>query len=585
MDLQSVPYDVCRRYVEDLPVGQIGEEETKLILGWIRQRNLELLSSCGRVIPEKTGCAKSQSVMRILAQVEAFFKKNALYADPVACEAAALRTFSEGERKCRITNKRLDHYYTHPSRLDSDMRKWMDRCTAYVERVLGPFEPFLNDLPRLVRFTAGASVTRPRREALPPFKVSKRPVCTHGAEIYIQSLAKYFGYGKVRIRACEYNRVTTVPKNWKTDRTIACEADGNIPLQLAFDTYVKQKLRRVGIDLGDQSKNRELAREASIDGSMATVDLKSASDTLAYNAVAWILPREWFNYLCDVRAPYYKFLPKGGGCLWGRYAKFSSMGNGSTFGIETLLFASACYAVGSKRFSVYGDDIVIESGLFENLKRLLAFLGFDINVEKTFHRGPFRESCGGNFYEGTDITPFYIREIDRRKAVWAHNVNGLASIAEPGGKLWGYLADHVVSLRLPLVPFNGDTLSGVHIAVTLAYEQGLITNRNRKGKVDYIQKMKALRLKVRQPRRVSDSRALFLWHLSAHKSRRKVLTDQDLPPEQRKGFTIEEPLITSRYTQDGHKYVLRWVGWYHPPWAAAPHLFRWGAFLVARLLN
>jgi hypothetical protein len=61
------------------------------------------------------------------------------------------------------------------------------------------------------------------------------------------------------------------------------------------------------------------------------------------------------------------------------------MGNGYTFTIETLVFAAICKSIGSRQFSVYGDDIIIETELYEPLVEMLSYLGFEVNKEKSHH--------------------------------------------------------------------------------------------------------------------------------------------------------------------------------------------------------
>lgn len=586
MTLTTFAYDACRHYVEDhLTTGLIGDELASRIHGWIRQRNLVNLSSCcSKIGPPE---ALSRGEMKFLMQVEAFFKKNAVYTDGARCEAAAHQAFIEAEEQCRATNLDLDYLDSDIASLiyDEQLTDYVTKASMYISRVLGPFSAFIDSLPANVRVTAGATSTRKRVDALPPVKVGKRTICSAKAERYVQALSQFFGYGRKRCTLLEWNRVEFVPKNWKTHRTIACEPEGNIPLQLAFDTYAKQRLRkRVGIDLSDQSVNRELARVASEDGSLATVDLKAASDTIAFNVVYALFPWEWANYLDDIRS---KFYSDNRGKTMTRYEKFSSMGNGSTFCVETLIFAALSYAVGSKRYSVYGDDIVIETELYDELKRVLIFLGFTINVDKTHTTGPFRESCGGNYYRGIDITPFYIRNVDRRKAVKCHNVNGLAMIAIPHGALWNFLRDYIAAEKLPMVPWSENTMSGIHIDVNNAYSLGLIkssTSRYGGSQPAY----KAYMAKTREVT-FTCSKASFLWYLQVWQKDRLPLgtthrkvgnsgrTILQLPSF---WTSFKEPVISSRYTTPMHKYVRDWVRWY-PPAAVAPlQLTSWGDYLV-----
>lgn len=576
MDLNTITYDVCRCFVRDYE-GKIDPDITKRILGWVRSRNLASLSTCSDYWPE---ALQQVDTRRFLMQVEAFFKKNAVYSDSERCEAQALSSFHRAEKICRITNRRLDYYYLEQDRLDPDLKFWLSKAEEYVTSTLGGVQDFLNELPRRVRVTAGATLTRSRRQAYPHLKISRSPVCSTKAAPYLHALCHYFGYEKeFKANLQDVNRVEFVPKNWKTARTIACEPEGNIPLQLAFDSYAKDRLRKRGIDLSDQSRNQRMAYEASLDGKFATVDLSMASDTLSFNTVAALLPREWFEYLNNVRSS--KAMVAGSNEPM-TYAKFSSMGNGATFALETLIFASACRAVGSRNFSVYGDDIIIETELVPNLLRFMKFLGFVINSEKSFWDGPFRESCGAHYHKGMLVTPFYLREWTLQKSVLSHNVNGLASIACPGGQLESLATTIAVEQNLKLVPFNEDSMSGVFIDIASAYSLKLFRQRG------FIQKYKAYKPKT-SVGTSSSVRSLVLWNLDKFRRESADATTfasgQRLQPRSGETFVDavkkrDVTVIRSRYTISSHKYVRKWVHWI-PPVAVTPvHLYGWTEALI-----
>jgi hypothetical protein len=100
-----------------------------------------------------------------------------------------------------------------------------------------------------------------------------------------------------------------------------------------------------------------------------------------------------------------------------RYQKFSSMGNGYTFELESLIFWAIAQQVCRSNINetdpsvlVYGDDIVIRSAECPELLRRLSQSGFTPNEKKTFSSGPYRESCGKHYFLGEDITPFYVRK-------------------------------------------------------------------------------------------------------------------------------------------------------------------------------
>jgi hypothetical protein len=512
---------------------------------------------------------------RFLRQIEAFFKKNKIFANPADCAEAAHKTFVECEQHCAATNLRLDFCYHKRGQLDPDLMSQINKMRRYIDSVLGPFHKFMDELPRLVKVTSGATESRPRTKALPQLKMSLKLHATSGAVSYIRAIYRYFGFKPPRIKIVRANRVERVPKNWKTDRTIACEPDGVLPFQLAFDTYGKRRLKKFRINLHNQFANQELAILASICDDFVTVDGKNASSTIAFNAVAWLFPDDWFEYLCRMRSPDYR-----GVFGDGQYHMFSSMGNGSTFVIETLIFAAACHAVGSKEFLVYGDDVIIEKECFEDYKRLTAFLGFMINTEKTFASGPFRESCGMDSYHGMDVTPVYIRTIDARKATLNHLVNTLASIAFPGGMLANYLLELMEKYKLHLVPYNESTTSGVWIDPDMLPGLGLIRKTVYKRKDGVRVPTQLYQFKAFVPltgeRPFVDSRGYYLWFLNKHEqvlfkgpwtlSRDWADVDESDP----RGSTN-----TSSVSIYQHKYVRKWIAWHKPSNATPLHLYWW----------
>lgn len=205
-------------------------------------------------------------------------------------------------------------------------------------------------------------------------------------------------------------KLVFVPKDARGDRPIVVEPILNGFFQKGVGSYMKDRLlRRAGINLTDQSRNQNLAYLGSLDGSFATVDLSSASDTVSIGVVRLLLPEEWLDFLISLTTGQVATKTGARGLH-----KFSSMGNGFTFELESLLFwsiASACSELlhlGSE-VSVYGDDILIDVRAYKLLAESLTALGFFINEEKSYASGPFRESCGADWFKGTWIRPFYVK--------------------------------------------------------------------------------------------------------------------------------------------------------------------------------
>jgi hypothetical protein len=272
-------------------------------------------------------------------------------------------------------------------------------------------------------FGPGATTRLPRSESFAAYKYSGIPESTLGnavlasCAIRMNPLWKHGVQSSAEepdnlVKVVQGNRVITVPKNYKTDRTIAKEPCMNIYIQKGIGKVIRFRLKSVGIDLRDQTLNQQAARKGSIDGSLATVDLSMASDTISFELVSYLLPNDWWWALEQSRSPV-GVLPSG---TVMPYQKFSSMGNGYTFELETLIFWAIAQQVTCSNVNetdasvlVYGDDIVIPSAKCAELKRRLRQAGFTTNEKKTFDSGPYRESCGKHYYLGNDVTPFYVR--------------------------------------------------------------------------------------------------------------------------------------------------------------------------------
>lgn len=228
------------------------------------------------------------------------------------------------------------------------------------------------------------------------------------------------------VRLVEGSRLTTVPKNEETERTIAIEPSGNMALQLGASMYLDGALRRLGLDIStQQAKNKLAAQIGSIDGSLATLDLSAASDRISLPLARALLPKDWFDLLVTIRSPKTE-LPDGTGVT---LRMLSTMGNGTTFPIMTLLIVALIYAYRAGRGGpnlfvdwsstcVFGDDIIVPTEEATDVIDILERAGFVVNHDKSYLSGPFRESCGGDYYKGYDVTPFYVKSLTRVPEVY-----------------------------------------------------------------------------------------------------------------------------------------------------------------------
>lgn len=207
-------------------------------------------------------------------------------------------------------------------------------------------------------------------------------------------------------------KLSFVPKNFRTHRSILIEPMLNTYAQKAVGSAIRRQLFfRAGIDLKDQSVNQEMASRAHRDG-LATIDFSNASNTISYELVKELLPIDWFNLLDTLRTPAAEYK----GSLF-TLSMFSSMGNGFTFELESLIFYALAFAAtkmsnGSvDSLSVYGDDVIIDRCAVDEFIKLSTFCGFSINKEKSYVDGRFFESCGKDFFDGVEVRPAYCRSL------------------------------------------------------------------------------------------------------------------------------------------------------------------------------
>lgn len=226
--------------------------------------------------------------------------------------------------------------------------------------------------------------------------------------LYCYDLEAAFATYISRLTVVSNNKISFVPKTAKTFRSIAIEPLLNGFVQKGVDLVLRSRLELDGTLLSDQSRNQRMAREGSLDDSddgFVTIDLKSASDSISIELCRHLLPDDWFRLLQRIRSPDYEI-----DGVVKTFNKFCSMGNGFCFPLETLIFVSACYACGcginGLDFSVYGDDIIVRKRYAASVLKLLNHWGFKANVDKTFLEGPFRESCGSDWFGGKDVRPF-----------------------------------------------------------------------------------------------------------------------------------------------------------------------------------
>lgn len=328
--------------------------------------------------------------------------------------ALALEKYLSVEEALEISDLKLRHqvlYSTNP--LFEYTRACLSIAREKIAKMLGPIESCLNSLPSNCTWGPGASSSIRGRDTTGSRKYSQAKFVTPGCLPLASLLIAYSTVWDVAPQTTASLEVITVPKNSKIDRVIGIEPDLNIYVQKGIGSFIRKRLAYAGLDLDSSFQmNLALAAVGSRDGSFATLDLSSASDTISTLLLSELLPREWMDLLLQARTP---FADVQGTPILLR--KFSSMGNGFTFELESLVFYCLALAVGQLEkaapwyITVFGDDIVVPTYISEKLSQVLTDVGFVINDSKSYSSGYFRESCGGHYFKGVDVKPIYIKEV------------------------------------------------------------------------------------------------------------------------------------------------------------------------------
>lgn len=377
---------------------------------------------------------KDNVVVNLLSKCEDLPVK----ADP---NAQALRTWCQSETDCYRTNVRLMPYIMNGPFEDlNDIRisDYLDVIRRYFRDLLGGLPPDLYH----AKLGPGSTVSDKGLFATVPDKFTSRPTINSKARCLLP-LWENTAWARAlmndsphRYDPLEVNsdNLVFVPKKATTSRCISIGPSLSVYFQLGVGRHLRQRLRKVGIDLEiGQELHSQVACVSSRDDTFVTIDLKSASDSVSRNVVRLFASDAWYELLDSLRMPS-TVTPTGVRHL----QKFSAMGNGYTFELETSLFlciAMAAYELSGEvgipgvNVFIYGDDIIVSKSASVFMIPLLKFLGFSLNQEKSFVEGPFRESCGGDFFDGQPVRAHYLNSQPKEPHEWIALANGLRRLS------------------------------------------------------------------------------------------------------------------------------------------------------------
>nr|UJQ84913.1 MAG: hypothetical protein 3 [Leviviridae sp.] len=225
-------------------------------------------------------------------------------------------------------------------------------------------------------------------------------------------------------------RVITVPKTLKTPRIIAIEPTCMQYVQQALFAVLRGGFERddflssaIGID--DQEPNRVMARQGSLSGDLATLDLSEASDRVSNQHVRALFASSPLLLEAVQACRSRKADVPGHGVI--RLAKFASMGSALCFPVEAMVFLTVILCGIERRLNaplsrrdalalkgqvrVFGDDLIVPKDSVLSVVEELHAFGHKVNLSKSFWTGKFRESCGREYYDGHDVSIVKVRTV------------------------------------------------------------------------------------------------------------------------------------------------------------------------------
>lgn len=446
----------------------------------------------------RTGDAK---VLRFLHSFLVFAKKAEI--SDSTLEPSALRKWLEVEE--RLTNLELDHDIVND--------------LAYLLKILLPPLP---RLPFMGRNGPGTVAGGGRSPSVKLKQLEFDPLLDRafflsvGHTAYQERLAhrpedvipNYESWLKARRRHQQRRlrpaELLFVPKTVTSMRSICREPAVMMYFQQALRYELEESISSgflsSFIDIRNQSENQTACAIGSVSGLLDTIDLSSASDSVSLDLVKHIFPRHLLIRMLATRSSRViirteneertievkKFAPMGSAvcfptqCIIYTAVGIRSMlrwklGHDWSKAIRSLkdlkaffhnsVFQKPCYDTRKLQpLRVYGDDILCDSNVTQDIIHSLHLLGFQVNEDKSFRDSmAVRESCGLYAWCGEDISPLRFKVSFFRAKIEMRAVASLVDFANLAGDYdYRHLQSCIINflLRCPIEGLSGSAQSG-----------------------------------------------------------------------------------------------------------------------------
>lgn len=526
------------------------------ILGALRSGNLSHLKEVVSRYDQPQEHADPKQYLAV-SQLIALIKKFPFEGSESDAEIASMKKFMEAEARCRGTNEKFRRRDFGP-----DLFQILTDASITFNNILGDFRRQYHSILEEAKHGPGSTLCLRGSEVTDYWKWSEFPWSANVAttqffkdllaqdeqllrELIYQFSGVYIGeitdpvglagefveaYSLELFELRDSNRVTFVPKTAWIKRTIAVEARLSIFFQLGAGRVITRNLLKFGVNTRDQTINQKLAWIGSISGAYATLDLVSASDCIAIELVKWLCGNnyEWYDFLDALRSPFYE--------LEGNlkeYQKWSSMGNGYTFPLETAIFysisraAADFYGFEDEIISCYGDDIICPTFLAERLSDVLQQVGFDVNQGKSHWSGPFRESCGADYWYGVSVRPFYLKSMPKEQGDIYYLLNSFYPFSDlfDLDRIHHHLLAYLRHEDRLYGPITEDRRGHIWAPPSYLYEEGFLRYDKRLHRTyfrTYVAKPTKFRELLLKEGLADDAWCHYIWHRGASRESESV---------------------------------------------------------------
>lgn len=237
-------------------------------------------------------------------------------------------------------------------------------------------------------------------------------------------------------------KLSCVPKSYKTYRPVAPESAWRQAhlqaVKAAMERCVAESPWSAQLEIKDQDLNRDVAREGSISGHYATIDLSSASDRIPRVFIQYLFPKDVVDASMRYLARYFEANGKKYK-MW----MWSTAGASITWITEHVFFFLLANQVTKelaawnvpflRKPRTFGDDLIIDSRAFDLMHNILTRFNGKLSETKSYwsEAGGYRESCGAEYFKGEDTSSVYFpRQVIKQDA------EGIACLCALQHRLW-----------------------------------------------------------------------------------------------------------------------------------------------------